>query len=260
MSKERPLKLQGKKALVTGGAAGIGQGCAMALAAAGADVALNDRTDGPALQAVLAEIRGLGRQAVGVPGDAFDRAACERFVVAAIEGLGQIDILISNPAYAARAPFLEFDPHMFEAVLRGTLVAGFHVSQLVARHMVPRGTGGKIVFMSSVLARIPYTRSVAYNAAKAGLNNMAYTIANELLPHRINVNCIEPGWIDTPGERAAFGDEAIARDGPQLPWGRLGTTADIGNAAAFLASDEAAYVTGTTLVVDGGLWLKAARA
>ncbi|HEY1603456.1 MAG TPA: SDR family oxidoreductase [Pirellulales bacterium] len=254
------MKLQGKKAVITGGASGIGQGCAMALAAAGADVALNDRSDGPGLQAVLADIRRLGRQAVGVPGDAFDRAECERIVAAAVEGLGQIDILVSSPAYTARAPFLDFDPQKFEAVLRGTLVAGFHISQLVARHMVDRGAGGKIVFISSVQARIPYTRSVAYNAAKAGLNNMAYTIANELLPHRINVNCIEPGWIDTPGERAAFGDEAIARDGPQLPWGRLGTAADVGNAAAFLASEEAAYVTGTTLVVDGGLWLKAARA
>ena len=88
---------------------------------------------------------------------------------------------------------------------------------------------------------------------------MAYTIANELLPHRINVNVIEPGWIDTPGERAAFGDEAILRDGPSLPWGRLGTPRDVGRTAAFLVSDDADYITGTTLVVDGGLWLKAAQ-
>jgi glucose 1-dehydrogenase len=87
---------------------------------------------------------------------------------------------------------------------------------------------------------------------------MAFTIANELLKHKINVNVIEPGWIDTPGEREAFGDAAIARAGPTLPWGRLGTPEDIGKAAVFLASSEADYITGTTLLVDGGLWLQSA--
>jgi glucose 1-dehydrogenase len=107
--------------------------------------------------------------------------------------------------------------------------------------MVARGGGGKIVFISSVHARIPYARSVAYNAGKAGLNHMAFTIAAELVRHRINVNVIEPGWIDTPGEHETFGDEAIREAAPTLPWGRLGTPEDIGKAAAFLASDDADY-------------------
>ena len=98
--------------------------------------------------------------------------------------------------------------------------------------------------------------SVAYNAAKAGLNNMAATIAVELVEHRINVNVIEPGWIDTPGERATFGEDVIERLGPTLPWGRMGQPADIGRAAAFLASDEADYITGAVLRVDGALSLK----
>lgn len=253
------LKLEGKRALVTGAAQGIGRGCALALAEAGADVAVNDREATPELSLLVEEIRGLGRQAAPVLGNAFERAECERIVEAACAALGSLDILISSPACAIRAPFLEYDPNDFDTVLRGTLTAGFHISQLVARQMVARGGRGKIVFISSVQARMPYTKSVAYNAAKAGLNNLAYTIANELLPHRINVNVIEPGWVDTPGERRAFGDEAIARDGPRLPWGRLGTPLDIGRAAAFLASDDADYITGTTLVVDGGLWMKAAQ-
>jgi glucose 1-dehydrogenase len=133
------------------------------------------------------------------------------------------------------------------------------MGQLVARHMVARGGRGKILFISSCHVHMPYARSVAYNAAKAGLNNMAFTIAAELYPHRINVNVIEPGWIDTPGEHEAFGTEALARAGAALPWGRMGTPEDIGKAAAFLASDDADYITGTALTVDGGIWLQHAR-
>jgi glucose 1-dehydrogenase len=114
------------------------------------------------------------------------------------------------------------------------------------------------VFISSVHARIPFARSVAYNPAKAGLTHMAKTIATELLPHRINVNVIEPGWIDTPNEHATFGSEVMARAGASLPWGRLGTPEDVGKAAAFLCSADADYITGTELVVDGGLCLRGA--
>jgi len=119
--------------------------------------------------------------------------------------------------------------------------------------MVERGGGGKIIFITSIHVEVPYAKSVAYNSAKGGLYNMARTIALELLPHRINVNCIEPGWIDTPGERKFFTEEALQAAGPTLPWGRLGVPADIGKAAAFLASDDADYITGEMLRVDGGL-------
>jgi glucose 1-dehydrogenase len=124
--------------------------------------------------------------------------------------------------------------------------------------MVQRGGGGKIVFISSCHVRTPYARSVADNAGKGGLNTMAFTIAAELYRHRINVNVIGPGWIDTPGEHEAFGSEAIARAGPTLPWGRLGTPEDIGKSAVFLASNDADYITGTALAVDGGIWLRSA--
>jgi glucose 1-dehydrogenase len=246
------MRLLGRKALVTGAARGIGRGCALELARAGADVAVNDYRRPELLESAAAEVRALGRQAVPVDGDAFDRADCQRIVGRALEALGHIDILVSNPARSIRAPFLEYDPATFEEVLRGTLTGGFHMSQLVARHMVGRGGGGKIVFISSVHVHIPFALSVAYNAAKGGLNHLAFTIANELTAHRINVNVIEPGWIDTPYEHETFGDEALARVGPALPWGRLGTPADVGKAAVFLASDDADYITGTTLLVDGG--------
>lgn len=254
------MKLLGRKALVTGAARGIGRGCALELAKAGADVAVNDRERSPHAEAVVAEIQALGRQAVLVEGDSFSRPACESIVARAVEAFGRIDILISNPAFSRRGDFLDYDPDLFDKTLRGTLVGGFHVSQLVARQMVARGGGGKIVFISSVHARIPYARSVAYNAAKAGLNHMAFTIAAELVRHRINVNVIEPGWIDTPGEHETFGDDAIREAAPTLPWGRLGQPEDIGRAAAFLASDDADYITGTSLLVDGGFWLRGAGA
>ncbi len=253
------MKLAGKKALVTGAARGIGRGCALELARAGADVAVNDRERTAAAEAVVAEVRALGRQAALVEGDVFDRASCAGVAARAIEALGRLDILVSNPAFSRRGDFLDYDPETFDRVLRGTLFGGFHMSQLVARHMVERGGGGKIVFISSIHARVPFARSVAYNAGKSGLNHLAFTIAAELLRHRINVNVIEPGWIDTPGEHETFGSEAIRAAAPSLPWGRLGTPEDIGKAAVFLCSPDADYITGTSLLVDGGLWLQAAR-
>jgi glucose 1-dehydrogenase len=251
------MKLSGKKALVTGAARGIGRGCALELARAGADVAVNDRERSAEAQAVVAEARALGRQVFLVEGDVFARPSCEAVVARALEALGRIDVLVSNPAFSRRGDFLSYDPALFTRTLEGTLAGGFHMSQLVARHMVARG-GGKIVFISSLHARVPFAGSAAYNAAKSGLTHLAFTIAAELLPHRINVNVIEPGWIDTPGEHATFGPEAMARAAPQLPWGRLGTPADVGKAAVFLCSDDADYITGTALLVDGGLWLRAA--
>jgi glucose 1-dehydrogenase len=247
------MKLLGKKALVTGAARGIGRGCALELARAGANVVVNDLHRTELAESVAAEIRALGRHAAVAEGDVFARPSCEQVVARAVHALGRIDILVSNPARNMRAPFLEYGADAFEQVIGATLTGGFHMSQLVARHMVERGGGGKIVFISSVHTRIPFARSVAYNAGKGGLNHLALTLANELTRHRINVNVIEPGWIDTPGEHESFGDAAMAQAGPTLPWGRLGTPADIGKAAVFLASGDADYVTGSTLLVDGGI-------
>ena len=249
-------KLSGKKALVTGAARGIGKGCALELARAGADVIINDRDRTPAAEAVVAEIQALGRFSALVEGDAFSPESCASIVTRAIAALGRLDILVSNPAFSRRADFLDYEPETFQKVIQGTLVGGFLISQLAARHMVERGGGGKIVFISSIHAEMPYARSVAYNAGKAGLNHMARTIAAELTRHRINVNVIEPGWIDTPGEHETFGDAFLAQLSPTLPWGRIGRPEDIGKAAAFLASDDAEYITGATLLVDGGLLLR----
>jgi glucose 1-dehydrogenase len=253
------MDLSGKIAVVTGAGRGIGKGCALELARAGADLVINDRPDSPDLPGTVDEIRALGRSCHAIAADVFSRAGCEQFVSDVLAAAGQIDILVSNPAFSRRAPFLEYEPEVFEQTIAGTLTSGFHMSQLVARHMVQRGGGGKIVFISSVQAEMPIGLCVAYGAAKAGLNHMMRTIAVELSPHRINVNAIEPGWIDTPGEHVTFSEDTIAAEGRRLPWGRLGLPADIGKAAAFLSSDDADYVTGAVLPVDGCFRFKDCR-
>lgn len=253
------INLTGKIALVTGAGRGIGKGCAMQLARRGADIVINDRSGSLDLEATAAEIRALGRTCHAIEADVFSRSGCERLLTAALEAHPRIDILVSNPAYSHRAPFLDYSPDDFEKTINGTLTSGFHMSQLVARHMVARGGGGKIVFISSVRAEMPISLCVAYGAAKAGLNHLMRSIAVELAPYRINVNAIEPGWIDTPGEHIAFSNETITTEGQRLPWGRLGLPEDIGNAAAFLVSDDAGYITGTVLPVDGCFRFKDCR-
>ncbi len=252
MSERSELSLQGKTALITGAGRGIGLGCALALAREGATVILNDRPNSPDLAAALAEVERLGGRALALEADVFSRDGCESLLRRSLRQVDGVDILVSNPAYSVRERFLDYDPATFERVIRATLLGGFHMSQLVARQMVARGQAGKMIFISSVHASMPLQNAVAYNAAKAGLNHLALSIARELIPHKINVNVIEPGWIDTPGERESFGAAVMAEQGRALPWGRLGSPADIGSAAAFLASAAADYITGTILRVDGG--------
>lgn len=245
------MTLAGRIALVTGAGRGIGKGCALQLARHGADVIINDRPGSPDLAVTAAEIRALGRICYAIEADVFSRSGCEELINRALELAGQINILVSNPAYSRRETFLNYDPDEFERTIRATLISGFHISQLVARHMTAHSRGGKIVFISSVQGEMPISLCAAYGAAKAGLNHLTRSIAVELAPYRINVNAIAPGWIDTPGEHLAFSDETIAAEGKNLPWGRLGTPEDIGNAAVFLSSDSADYITGTVLQVDG---------
>ena len=247
------MDLSGKIALVTGAGRGIGRGCALELARAGVDVILNDRPGNPDLASTSGEIRALGRQCTPIEADVFLRDSCERLVEAALEATGRIDILVSNPAFNRRGGFLEFSAEAFEKTMQGTLAGGFHMGQLVARHMAERGGGGKIVFISSVHSEMPLAQANAYNASKAGLNHLARSMAVELMPHQINVNVVSPGWIDTPGEHETYSEKVMSDGWQKVPWGRLGKADEIGKAAVFLCSDSADYITGVVLPVDGGI-------
>jgi len=250
------IDLNGKVALITGSSRGIGRGCALEMARAGADIAVNYRTHPDEAEAVAEEIRSMGRQALVVGADVADRSAVENLVNTTIDEFGHLDIVVCNAAYSKREPFLEMSIEGMQRTLDVTLWGVFHVAQASARQMVEQGRGGCLLFISSVHAFIPVPTSLAYNAAKAGLNHMGATIANELTPHHIRVNTIEPGWIDTPGERNYATEEEIQEGGQKLPWGRMGSIEDIGRAATFLCSDAADYITGSVLRVDGGIWLR----
>jgi len=245
------MALAGKIALVTGAGRGIGKACALELAHRGADVVINDRPGSEHLESTASEIRKMGRTCHPIQADVFSREGCAQLVRDAVAAAGRIDILVSNPAYSRMIPFLEYPPEEFERTIQATLTGGFHMAQLVARHMVDAGNRGRIIFISSVQAERPYALSCAYGPAKAGLNLLMQTIAVELASHGINVNAIEPGWIDTPGEHVTFSDKQIEKEGQKLPLGRLGRPEEIGKAAAFLASNDADYISGSVMAVDG---------
>lgn len=244
-----------KVALVTGASRGIGRGCALALAREGADVVINYRSHLTEAEDVAAEVRALGRQALIVQGDVGNAEHCANLVAATIQFFGRLDVLVANAAWSVRKPFLELDPKEWQGVLDVTLSGVFHVCQAACRQMVAQGEGGSVIAISSVHAVLAFKNSLPYNTAKAGLNHLIRSIANEMAPHAIRVNVVEPGWIETPGELQFATQAQIEEAGRKLPLGRIGTIEDIGSAVAYLASPQASYVTGSVLRVDGGFVL-----
>jgi glucose 1-dehydrogenase len=247
--------LRNKTAVVTGAARGIGRGCAVELARLGARVVVDYLTDAAEAEAVAAECRAAGGDAFAWRADVGDPAAVDGLFGAALERYGRVDILVNNALTTIRKPFLELSRADVQATWDICLMAPFYCSQLAAREMVRQGTGGKIVMIGSVLAEVPLPNSLPYNTAKAGLVKMVRTMATELAPQRICVNGVEPGWTDTPGERAFVTETELAAEARKPPFGRLGTIWEIGQAVAYLCSPAADYITGTMLRVDGGYTL-----
>ena len=250
------VDLEGKVALITGASRGIGRATAVEMARAGADIIVNYYSHGDEANAVVEEVKGLGQKAVAVQADVSDRDAVERMIGEGVEALGRLDILVSNAYYSKREPFLDLSMEAVRRTWDVTLWGAFHSAQLAARQMVSQGDGGAICFISSVLSTVPMPTSLPYNTAKAGINQMSRTIAKEMAPQRIRSNVIEPGWTDTPGERQFTTEAEMQTEGAKLPWGRLATPEEIANAATFLCSGAAEYVTGSVLRVDGGFCLK----
>jgi len=173
--------------------------------------------------------------------------------------MGHLDIAVANAGISIREPILEAQWAHVEKTLAVTQFGVFHTCQLAARQMARQPLNGrargKIVIIGSVHQELPAPTSAAYNMAKAAVNHLGRTMAAELAALHINVNVVNPGWIDTPGERQHASEETLAAAGQRIPWGRLGQPEDIGRVVVFLASDDADYVTGAALRVDGGFML-----
>ncbi len=249
------MSLSGKVAVVTGGARGIGGATAVELARCGADVVICDIGARESAAGTIREIEELGRRVIFTQANIGGRPAVERMMAETVEHFGRIDILVNNAAKSIRKPLVDLEVADVEQVWSVILWGTFHCSQLAARRMVAQGTGGNIVMISSVHAYRAFPNSTAYNGAKAAVNHMAATWATELAKDRIRVNVIEPGWIDTPGERDFYTEEQIRDEGAKLPLKRLGTPQEIAKAVRFLVSDDGSYITGACLRVDGGIVL-----
>lgn len=246
-----PFDLSGRVAVVTGANTGIGQAIAIALAQAGADVALVGRT--PAEDTAQA-IRDLGRRALIVSADLSSIEPVQRIVDETVVGLGGLDILVNNAGIIRRADAVDFTEADWDAVVDTNLKSVFFLCQAAGRHMIAQGRG-RIINIASMLTFQGGIRVPSYTASKSGIGGLTKLLANEWAKHGLSVNAIAPGYIATNNTAALQADEARnAAILDRIPAGRWGDAADLGGAAVFLASDAAAYVQGHILAVDGG-WL-----
>lgn len=248
-------KLAGQVALVTGASSGIGRATAVKFAREGADVALNYLTMAEGAEDAAAQIRALGRKALLLKVDITDQAAVEAMVARTVTELGRLDIFVSSAVYSDREAFTTANMVGFRKTIDVSMWGAYYALRASANVMIGQGNGGAVVIVSSPHAEIAFPNSMAYNMAKAAIDQMARTAACELLQEKIRVNICYPGWTDTPGERKFFTEEMIQKASKSLPWGRLATSEEVARAILFLAEPASDYITGEILHVDGGLFL-----
>ncbi len=259
-----PLKiLKNQKALVTGANSGIGKAVAIALAAAGADVAVNYRTHSDQAASVCEEIKNLGRHALAVQADVSKEDQILAMYEKTAKEWGTIDILINNAGIQSDAPIEKMTLDKWNAVievnLRGQFLCAREAIKAFRKQGVKKGisrAAGKIICMSSVHQVIPWAGHVNYASSKGGIHMMMQTLAQEVAPNRIRVNAIAPGAIQTAINTNAWSTpQALDALLKLIPYGRIGEPEDIAHCAVWLASDYADYITGTTIFVDGGMTL-----
>jgi NAD(P)-dependent dehydrogenase (short-subunit alcohol dehydrogenase family) len=253
------MRLKGRVAAITGGALGIGRATALLFAAEGATVALGD-VEVEGAEAAVKEITGRGGRAIAVGVDVGDAGQVQAFVNRVVLEFGRLDVMFANAGIAHSAPFLEHPEAQWNRVLRVNLTGVFLCCQAAAREMVRQG-GGRIITTASINGFRGVENLVGYNVAKAGVVEMTRTMAVELAQHHITVNAIAPAQIDTRLTRS-LPDDARRRRTERIPMGRFGEPDEVARAALFLASDDASFITGHTLAVDGGylaggLWSRA---
>jgi 2-deoxy-D-gluconate 3-dehydrogenase len=246
------FSLAGKVAVVTGANTGLGQGIAIALAQAGADIVAVGRSSAADTQRGVA---AAGRRFVSVQADLSRSRDAHAIVAQAVEAMGRIDILVNNAGIIRRNDALNFTEEDWDAALDVNLKTPFFLAQAAAQAMLKAGRGGKIINIASMLSFQGGIRTASYTASKSGLAGLTRLLANEWAAHGINVNAIAPGYFETNNTTALRADEQRNRDIlGRIPAGRWGKPSDLGGAAVFLASAAADYVHGTIIPVDGG-WL-----
>jgi NAD(P)-dependent dehydrogenase (short-subunit alcohol dehydrogenase family) len=243
--------LEGRVALVTGAQQGIGRATAEAMGRAGASVVVNWLDDPDAAEEVASIVRDAGAEAVTVQGDVGVRADCER-MLAAGEGLGGVDVLMNNAGIFPRVTLLDMTDDDWNRVQNVNVMGGFRCMQLMARELIGASRPGAVVNLSSVAFFRESARGVHYAASKGAVIGMTRAAASELAPHRIRVNAIAPGIVDTAQPRDGMTEDQIAAASARVPLGAMAQPAEIADVAVFLCSDAARHVTGQTIQVNGG--------
>jgi len=248
-----PYRLEGKVALVTGASRGIGRAIALRLAQEGASVAVNHPGEAKEALEVVRLIRSRGGKAVSVRADTAHKRQVDRMVARVIERFGRIDILVNNAGICPFAEFLDITEETWDRTHDVNLRGVFLCSQAVARHMVERGTRGRIISISSTASYVGGIIQAHYCPTKAGVNLLMRSMATALGPHGITCNSVLPGTVLTDMNRVFLVDPDHRRQTIEhIPLGRLGEPDDIAGVVAFLASDDARYMSGAELLVDGG--------
>jgi NAD(P)-dependent dehydrogenase (short-subunit alcohol dehydrogenase family) len=251
--------LSGQVGLVTGTSRGLGQHFARALARAGADLVLTSRDRG-SLAAFEREIASIGRRAASVELDVRDQASIDRAVRDAIAAFGKLDILVNNAGCNVRKPALEVTWEDWNLVLDTNLRGTFFVAQAAARHMIERGYG-RIINVGSVTSVFGYAGLAPYGASRGGVRQLTMSLADDWGPHGVTVNCLAPGWFRTEQNKVLYEDpEWVEYLVERIPVKRPGEPHDLDGAVVFLASEASRYVTGQTLLVDGGISTGSMRA
>jgi glucose 1-dehydrogenase len=247
--------LRGRVALVTGASQGIGRAAAIALGKAGAKVGVNYRSNRAKAEEVVAAVRNFGSEAVLLQGDVADQSAVEGLVADVARRWGKLDIAVSNAAYSDRERFFEADMTGFRRTVDVTMWGAFYLMRAATQQMIKQGDGGAIVIVSSPHAFIPAPRAMAYNMSKAAIEHAARTAAIEVAEYRVRINVIQPGWTDTPGERKFASEETLQSAGAKIPLGRLGSPEEMADGILFLCDPKHDYMTGASLLIDGGISL-----
>ncbi len=245
------FELTGKTAVVTGGSRGIGRAICLKLAGQGANIVLNYAGNAAAAEETRAACEALGVRALAVQGDVADPAACNALIDTAVETFGQVDILVCNAGITRDNLLMRMSDEEFQKVIDTNLKGTFHCMRAVIRPMMKKRRG-RIISISSVVGLIGNAGQINYAASKAGVIGMTRSLAREVASRGITVNAVAPGFIRTD-MTDVLGDavkEGILRS---IPLGKLGEAEDVANTVLFLASDEAAYITGQVLSVDGGM-------